>query len=196
MKKRKRLRQRKKGRRPEQQMRRRRSGHEHQGCGSLASPPGHHDGVLPPQQTARLTQQMELMMRNKRDHFTVVLGKPQRLLGHLSDRASQSPGVRYGQLFQKCSPEQRLPGHYSALSCVSHNQPAAVLKEGKKIKRGDPRPSFFVLFCFILFYEAYQQGNFQDTHCTGPPRESTVSQSYRNSQKLKMHFLLRYCKEI
>lgn len=103
--KRKRLRERKRGRRPERWMRRRRSGHERQGRGSLASPPGHHDGVLPPQQTARLTQQMELMMRNKRDHFTVVLGKPQRLLGHLSDRASQSPGVRYGQLFEKCSPE-------------------------------------------------------------------------------------------
>lgn len=147
MKRRKRLRERKRGRRPERQMRRRRSGHERQGHGSLASPPGHHDGVMPPQQTARLTQQMELMMRNKRDHFTVVLGKPQRLPGRLSDRASQSPGVRYGQLFQKCNPEQRLPGHASALSCVSHNQPATVQKEGKKSNVGT-RDRLF-LFCFV-----------------------------------------------
>lgn len=31
-----------------------------------------------PEQTGLLAQQMELMMRNKRDHFTVVLWKPQR----------------------------------------------------------------------------------------------------------------------
>lgn len=76
---------------------------------------------------------------------------------------------------------------------VSHTiSPALFKKRGKKSNVGtrDRLFSFcFVsFFSFFFFYEACQQGNFHDTHCTCPPRESTVSQSYRNSQKLKMHF--------
>lgn len=61
--------------------------------------PGHHHVGLPSEQTARLSQQMELMMRNKRDHFTVVLGKPQRVLGHLNDRPASHQGLDMGSFY-------------------------------------------------------------------------------------------------
>lgn len=80
---------------------------------------------------------------------------------------------------------------------VSHTISPALFKRGEKNQTWGPRDRlFFVLFRFMLFYEACQQGNFHDTHCTCLRRESTVSQSYGNRQKPKMHFLLGYCKEI
>lgn len=115
--------------------------------------PGHHHVGLPSEQTARLSQQMELMMRNKRDHFTVVLGKPQRALGHLNDRASQSLGVRYGKLLWRWKSEQRLPGPPSA-PLMSLTEPVRHFLKGK-YEKWKTRASANLFF--ILFYEPCQQ---------------------------------------
>lgn len=43
------------------------------GNGSISNRPWRPSRCHAPEQTGLLAQQMELMMRNKRDHFTVVL---------------------------------------------------------------------------------------------------------------------------